>query len=156
MPESVLTLCKYGFLALVFLFLWMVVRAALRELRAPVLVGAGAGAGVGTAPAPKPAPPVKAFATLRVVAPPAREGELVPVDGEITVGRGGGCALVIADDQYASTVHARVYRSGRDLVVEDLGSRNGTYVNGERIDGPVRLRRDDRVQFGQTVCDVSR
>lgn len=154
MPESVLTLFKYGFLLLVYLFLWMVVRAALRELRAPALVATGVG--VGTAPAPKAVPPTKAFATLRVVAPPAREGEIVPVDGEVTVGRGGGCALVIADDQYASTVHARVFRSGRDLVVEDLGSRNGTYVNGERIDGPVRLRRNDRIQFGQTVCDVQR
>ena len=154
MPESVLTLFKYGFLVLVYLFLWMVVRAALRERRAPVLVATGAAPT--SAPAPKAPSSARAFATLRVVAPPAREGELVPVDGEVTVGRGGGCARVIADDQYASTVHARVYRSGRDLVVEDLGSRNGTYVNGERIDGPVRLRRNDRVQFGQTVCDVQR
>ncbi len=154
MPEAVLTLLKYCFLALVYLFLWMVVRTALRELRAPALVAAGVGAG--TAPAPAPAAPVKAFATLRVVAPPARDGEEIPVDGEVTVGRGGGCALVIADDQYASTVHARVYRSGRDLVVEDLGSRNGTYVNGERITGPVKVRRNDRLQFGQTVCDVIR
>lgn len=154
MPESVLTLFKYGFLVLVYLFLWMVVRAALRELRAPALVATGAAAA--TAPAPKAAAPTKSFATLRVIAPPAREGELVPVDGEVTIGRGGGCALVIADDQYASTVHARVFRAGRDLVVEDLGSRNGTYVNDERIDGPVRLRRNDRVRFGQTVCDVLR
>lgn len=154
MPESVLTLFKYGFLVLVYLFLWMVVRAALRELRAPALVATGTGAAV--PPPPKAAAPAKAFATLRIVAPPAREGELVPVDGEVTVGRGGGCALVVAEDQYASTVHARVYRSGRDLVVEDLGSSNGTFVNGERVDGPVRLRRNDRVQFGQTVCDVQR
>jgi len=153
-PESVLTLLKFAFLALIYLFLWLVVRAALRELRAPALVGAG---GVGTALPESPrAAATKQFATLRVVAPPGREGELVAVDGEITVGRGGGCALVIAEDQFASTVHARVYRNGKDLVVEDLGSRNGTFVNGERIEVPTRLRRNDRLQFGQTVCDVTR
>ena len=53
-------------------------------------------------------------------------------------------------------MHARIRRTGDTIEVEDLGSRNGTYVNGERIDGPVRLRRNDRVQFGQTVCDVQR
>jgi pSer/pThr/pTyr-binding forkhead associated (FHA) protein len=154
-PESVLTLLKYGFLALVYLFLWFVVRVVLRELRAPALAATSPGT---TAPATRKAAPAKGkpFATLRVAAPESRRGEVVAVDGEITVGRGGGCALVLADDHYASTVHARVFRRGNDLFVEDLGSRNGTYVNGERIASTTRVRRGDRVQFGQTVCDVSR
>ena len=86
MPESVLTLLKFAFLALIYLFLWLVVRAAMRELRAPALVGAG---GVGTALPESPrAAATKQFATLRVVAPPAREGELVADDGEIQHGPG--------------------------------------------------------------------
>lgn len=153
MPESALTLLKFLFLALIYLFLWAVVRVVVRELRAPALAPAGVGR---AAPAKRRSAPPKPFATLRVVAPESHKGEVVPVDGEITVGRGGGCALVIADDHYASTVHARVFRRGNDLFVDDLQSRNGTFVNGTRITSTTRLKRNDRVQFGQTVCDVVR
>lgn len=151
MPESALTLLKYLFLALVYVFLWIVVRVVMRELRAPALASAG------VAPSsPRTRGTAKPFATLRVVAPESRRGEVVPIDGEVSVGRGGGCALVLADDHYASTVHARIFRRGNDLFVDDLESRNGTFVNGKRITSTTRLRRGDRVQFGQTVCDVQR
>lgn len=153
MPESALTLLKYVFLALIYLFLFFLVRVVLRELRAPALAPAGANA---PAPAKRKAAAPKPFATLRVVAPESRRGEVVPVDGEITIGRGGGCALVLADDHYASTVHARVFRRGKDLFVDDLESRNGTFVNGKRITSTTKLKRGDRLQFGQTVCDVQR
>ena len=153
MPESALTLLKFLFLALIYLFLWFVVRVVLRELRAPALATAG---GAAAPPPPKRAAPPKAFATLRVVAPESRQGERVAVNDEITVGRGGGCALVLADDSYASTVHARVFRRGNDLFVDDLDSRNGTFVNGTRITSTTKIKKNDRVQFGQTVCDVQR
>jgi pSer/pThr/pTyr-binding forkhead associated (FHA) protein len=152
-PESALTLLKFLFLALIYLFLWFVVRVVLRELRAPALATAGAPAAT---PAKRKGANPKPFATLRVVAPEGRKGEIVPVDGEITVGRGGGCALVLADDHYASTVHARLFRRGNDLFVDDLESRNGTFVNGKRIAATTKLKRNDRVQFGQTVCDIHR
>ena len=153
MSEDLLTLLKYVFLALLFLFLWAVVRVVLRELRAPALAPTG---GPTATPKTKKAAAPKSFATLRVLAPEARRGELVPIDTEITVGRGGGCALVLADDQYASTVHARVFRRGNDLFVDDLESRNGTFVNGKRISTTTKLRRGDQLQFGGTVCDVTR
>ena len=154
MPEELLTLLKFAFLALIYLFLWAVVRVVIRELRAPALAPTGAGP-VATAK-PKKTAATKSFATLRVLAPEARRGELVPIDTEITVGRGGGCALVLADDQYASTVHARVFRRGNDLFVDDLESRNGTFVNGTRISTTTKVRRGDQIQFGGTVCDVMR
>jgi pSer/pThr/pTyr-binding forkhead associated (FHA) protein len=153
-PEELLTLLKFVFLALVYLFLWAVVRVVLRELRTPAL--APTGTAPDTPPTAKKAAPPKSFATLRVLAPDDRRGELVPIDTEITVGRGGGCALVLADDQYASTVHARVFRRGNDLFVDDLESRNGTFVNGKRISATTKLRRGDQIQFGGTVCDVTR
>jgi pSer/pThr/pTyr-binding forkhead associated (FHA) protein len=153
-PESLLTLLKFVFLALIYLFLWAVVRVVLRELRAPAL--APPGTGPTTTSKPKKAASPKSFATLRVLAPEARRGELVPIDTEITVGRGGGCALVLSDDQYASTVHARVFRRGNDLFVDDLESRNGTFVNGKRISATTKVRRGDQLQFGGTVCDVTR
>ena len=53
-------------------------------------------------------------------------------------------------------MHARVFRRGDEVYVEDLGSRNGTYVNGSPVASPIRLRRGDRVQFGETVAEVVR
>lgn len=153
MPESVLTLLKFLFLALIYLFLFLIVQVVIRELRAPALVPSGGGGS--RAKARKAAAP-KAFATLQVLAPESRRGEVVAITSEITIGRGGGCALVLTDDQFASTVHARVFRRGNDLFIDDLESRNGTFVNGNRISATTQLRRGDRIQVGQTVCDVAK
>ncbi len=154
MHESALTLLKFLFLALVYIFLFLIVRVVLRELRAPALLG---GSTPGTAaPAARKAGSGKAAAALHVLAPESRRGETVPIDTEVTIGRGGGCALVLSDDQYASTVHARLFRRGRDLFVDDLESRNGTFVNGERISSTTKVRKGDRIQIGQTVCQVTR
>ena len=124
------------------------------------------------APAPAPIdavpPPATAPATRRPrpvdVGPPAcgssipaaRRGETFPLADELTVGRGGGCGIVLGDDTFVSQVHARLYRRDGDAYVEDLGSRNGTFVNGEPIGGATRLRRGDQVQFGSTVAEALR
>jgi pSer/pThr/pTyr-binding forkhead associated (FHA) protein len=151
-PESVLTILKYCFLALVYLFLLRVVQIVLREMRAPKPAAVADGA-VAAAPAPRRRGP---GLRLRLLEPASREGETVPLGEELTVGRGGGCGIVLADDQFVSTVHARVFRRGDDVFVEDLGSRNGTFVNGHPVEGTARLTRGDRVQFGQTVAELLR
>ena len=74
---------------------------------------------------------------------------------ELTVGRGGGCGIVL-DDTFVSQVHARVFRRDGDVYVEDLGSRNGTLLNGSRSAPRNALRRGDRVQFGRTVAEATR
>lgn len=153
MPESVLTVLKFALLALVYLFLWAVVRTVLRELRAPALVVDGAAAPIAPTPARSR---TRGGPRLHLIEPPTRRGDDVEIDEEITVGRGGGCALLLADDQFVSTLHARVYRRGNDVWVEDLESRNGTFVNGKAITRAVRLKRGDRVQFGQTVAEYQR
>jgi hypothetical protein len=149
-PEAALTALKFGFLALVYLFLWRVVRVVVLELRAPALVPAGDGA------RSAPARTDRKGARLRILEPAEHRGESYPLGDEITVGRGGGCSIVLPEDQFVSTVHARVFRRGDDVFVEDLGSRNGTYVNGERITNTTRLKRGDRVQFGETVAEMGR
>lgn len=148
MPESVLTILKFCFLALLYLFLWRVVHVVVREMRAPT-------AGDGAA-APKAGRKERRGARLRIIEPPEQEGEVYPLGEELTVGRGGGCGIVLPDDHFVSTVHARLFRRGDDVFVEDLGSRNGTFVNGETVAAPTRLRRGDRVQFGQTVGELVR
>lgn len=149
-PEAALTVLKFGFLALVYLFLARVVRVVVLELRTPA--GAAALDGGGS----KAGKSSRTGARLRVLEPAEQRGATYPLGDELTVGRGGGCGVVLNDDGFVSTVHARLFRRGDDLLVEDLGSRNGTYVNGTQVSAPTRLRRGDRVQFGQTVTEVVR
>lgn len=151
-PEAALTVLKFCFLALVYLFLWRVVRVVTMGLRAPAMTAAAPANARGR----RPSRADKRGARLRILEPPAHQGETYALGDEITVGRGGGCGIVLPEDGFVSTVHARVFRRGDEVFVEDLGSRNGTFLNGDRIAASARLRRGDRVQFGQTVVEVTR
>jgi hypothetical protein len=93
---------------------------------------------------------------LEIIEPREREGTIYDLDGEVTVGRSNGCGIPTTYDSYSSTVHARIYRSGGQIWVEDLGSTNGTFVNSERISQPSRLARGDLLQIGATVFEVRR
>jgi FHA domain len=77
-----------------------------------------------------------------------------PVDGELILGREAGSADLVLDDPGVSRRHARVLPENGGVIVEDLGSSNGTYVNGQRITGPVELGAGDEVQLGATVLGV--
>ncbi len=161
MPEGVLTVLKFCFLALIYLFLFRIVRTVLAELRPakiPVpeaLLAESAASGAPAALAPSKRDRSRHW-DLVIVAPPSRVGETYTVDEELTVGRGAGCAVVLPDDTFVSQVHARVFTRGSDPYIEDLGSTNGTTLNGEAITEPTRLRRGDRVQFGETVMELVR
>ncbi|MET0420292.1 MAG: FHA domain-containing protein [Acidimicrobiia bacterium] len=157
MPESVLTILKFCFLALLYLFLYRVVRVVVSEMRAPAPAPP---APVGQAPLPASAPaPAKTRGRgptkVRLLEPTARRGEVFTLGDELTVGRGGGCGIVL-DDGFVSQVHARIYRRDGDVYVEDLGSRNGTLINGQPLQGAIKLRRGDQVQWGQTIAEAVR
>ncbi|MFH1923148.1 MAG: SpoIIE family protein phosphatase [Planctomycetota bacterium] len=79
---------------------------------------------------------------------PDREYELV--DKEILVGRDQSCQIAIDADS-VSRQHARLALENGTYVIEDLQSRNGTYLNGEKIEGKVRLKEDDRLEIGVTA-----
>lgn len=160
MDPGVLTVLEYCFLALVYLFLFRVVRTVMAELRpgriqVPVAVPAEAAPVAAAAGSSRRSERGRTW-ELVIVDPPARAGESFTVIEEITVGRGAGCAVVLADDTFVSQVHARVFTRGGDVYVEDLGSTNGSLLNGEALTEAVRLRRGDRVQFGQTVMELVR
>jgi len=156
-PESVLTILKFCFLALLYLFLYRVVRVVVREMKAPQPTPP-----VPVAAAPAPAPPRAPAKTprgrgpgrLRILAPASHRGEQYSLTDELTVGRGGGCSIVLTDDSFVSTVHARIFRRDGSLYVEDLGSRNGTMLNGAPLEHAEPLRRGDQVQFGNTVAEA--
>ncbi len=86
-----------------------------------------------------------------LASPAAAEGdELVLNASAVTIGRAGHNDLGLEADEFASARHAR-FEPRRDGVwVEDVGSTNGTYVNGVRIDGPRRLSPGDVVRIGDT------
>jgi pSer/pThr/pTyr-binding forkhead associated (FHA) protein len=159
-PESVLTILKFCFLALLYLFLFRVVRVVSKELRAPAPVAQQPAAPPAAAPvaASRPAKPARGRGPgrLRIIEPATRQGESYTLTDEITVGRGGGCGIVLADDSFVSTVHARLFRRDGTVYVEDLGSRNGTLLNGDPVTNAAQLRRGDQVQFGQTVAEAVR
>ena len=156
MSEAVLTVLKFCFLALLYLFLYRVVRLTLRELRAPALTAEPAGVPTAAPPRRERSPEPRAAMRLRILEPASRRGETHTIDREVTVGRGGGCALVLNDDTYVSQLHARLFPQNGEGYVEDLGSTNGTFVNGKQIKGVTRLKRGDQVQFGQTVAEVTK
>ncbi|MFI5053118.1 MAG: FHA domain-containing protein [Acidimicrobiia bacterium] len=158
MPETVLTILKFCFLALLYLFLFRVVRVVMKEMKAPQPVPQAAVAPPAPAPAARPAKPARgrAPARLRILQPAARQGENYVLADELTVGRGGGCGIVLADDSFVSTVHARIFRRDGDVYLEDLGSRNGTLLNGQPVTHAAPLRRGDQVQFGHTVAEALR
>jgi pSer/pThr/pTyr-binding forkhead associated (FHA) protein len=72
-------------------------------------------------------------------------------DGETSVGRSTSSTIVLRSDDYASGRHAQLTRHGGLLYVEDLGSTNGTFVNGRKTVGATPLRHGDVVRVGSTT-----
>jgi pSer/pThr/pTyr-binding forkhead associated (FHA) protein len=162
--EGLLTVLKFCFLALLYLFLFRVVRIVRLELKpaktvVPTPAGAAqpavAASAVATAGKTKEKK-ARGGAQLYLLDPPGRNGEVYAITEEVTVGRAPGCGVVLDDDTFVSQVHARLFQRGRETYVEDLGSTNGTLVNGVRISEVTRLHRGDQVQFGSTLAEITR
>jgi len=153
-PESLLTILKFCFLALLYLFFIRVVRAVWTEVTAPPP------APVAPAPAPRTRRErggggKRAVAHLRIVEPEALRGRTYDVADELTIGRAAGCQVPL-EDSYASQLHARLFRRNGELLVEDLGSTNGTFLNRKKVDAAVPIRKGDRLQVGKTVLELTK
>jgi pSer/pThr/pTyr-binding forkhead associated (FHA) protein len=145
--EEVLLALKIAFLVLLYLLIWRVIRTVAAENRAPSLQESFIMRPVAGQAAPAPV-----GGRLVVEESPAlASGEELAIDSvPVTVGRGSQNDLAIEDDEFASARHVR-FEPRRDGVwVQDLGSTNGTFVNGIRIDGARRLVPGDVVRVGET------
>ena len=141
------TLVKVGFLALMWLFIALVANV----VRTDVFVGhRGTESGQ---PNPKRRGRRQSPDPRLVVIAGAGVGDSVPLNGEILLGRAADCTLDIADD-YASGHHARLYRDDQSWVLADLGSTNGTYINGVRILRATRIGEGDLIRIGRTQLQV--
>jgi hypothetical protein len=82
-------------------------------------------------------------------------GLTLPLEGGIKIGRSSDCQLIL-DDDYVSTRHAQISLGTDGYQIEDLGSTNGTYVNGERITSATPFTLTDTVRIGRTLMIVER
>ncbi|MHC6181131.1 FHA domain-containing protein [Clostridium sp. JNZ X4-2] len=83
-----------------------------------------------------------------------RKGAVIPVRREITVGRKSDNQLIL-EDPYASGHHARIYiKNGKDCILEDLESTNGTLLNGKKLRGKHYLDSGDEIRIGNTSFKV--
>jgi hypothetical protein len=95
-----------------------------------------------------------ATAASLVIHEGAGAGSEHPLHGELILGREQTSADLVIPDPGVSRRHARVLAQPDGVIVEDLGSSNGTYVNGERISGPVEVGTGDEVQLGATILGI--
>jgi pSer/pThr/pTyr-binding forkhead associated (FHA) protein len=153
--EPILIALQAAFVILLYIFIWRVVRSAERGLpAAPQESFVMAPAQVAQARAEAGLVPGRLVVTRSRVVPVGKVVEAGPVP--TTIGRSDDNVLVLDGDDYASAHHARV-ESGLDGTwVVDLGSTNGTYVNGERIEGRRRLHEGDLLQVGDTELAFER
>lgn len=156
MTDQTLTILKGCLIALLYLFLLRVVWVVSRELRGtPLAAGPPPVPVTKAAAAPRRARPAPAW-RLETHEPAARRGSSTEITAETTIGRGGGCAISLPDDTFVSTLHARVFPRDDVVWIEDLGSTNGTAINGTAITTPTALRKGDRIEIGGSVFEVTR
>ena len=147
--ESTLLALKIAFLVLLYLFIWRIVRSAARDLRLPqesMILRPHQAQGI------LPVAPLPDLGRLVVARSPAlEEGNVFELDvATLSVGRGAGNDIPISADEYASSRHARFEPRRDGLYVEDVGSTNGTFVNGIRVTRERKLAPGDIVRVGQT------
>jgi len=154
MDEPLAVALKFGFLAVLYLFLLWVARSALKDLSRG---GDGTAAAEPVEP-PSPrrrqstAPDLRAGVAPRLVVVAAmghEPGTTFDVGTGATMGRSDGAEIRV-DDPFASSAHARIFPRSDFMYVEDMGSTNGTYLNGRQIRTAERLKVADVIRIGDS------
>lgn len=153
MVDQALLLLRVGVLVLLYLFVWRIARTAIRDVRGSsesMILSPGHGFDpqpAAVAPS-KPATPGRLVVVASDILP---IGAAVVLDQpEVLLGRDPHAAAVLDGDGFVSGRHAMVRLRGGSPTVSDLGSTNGTYVNGDRIAAETALHEGDEVAVGST------
>ena len=172
MTDQILTFLKFALLGLLYIFFARVLWAVWSEVRTPQQrpIQAGpaqqhrdaASAGQQRQAPQRPAQQSRKaqkgrsgrVSRLVILEPRARRGTTVAMAGEITLGRDPNCSFTIDDDSFVSQLHFRIYDYEGQPMLEDLGSTNGTFHNGNKIVGVKLLHTGDRIQVGTTVIEA--
>ena len=154
MDEPLAVALKFGFLAVLYLFLLWVARSAMKDL------SRGGDGSAAAEPVERPSPRRRASAVpdlrggvaprLVVVAAMGHEpGTTFDVGSGATMGRSDSAEIRV-DDPFASSAHARIFSRGDFMYVEDMGSTNGTYLNGRQLRTSERLKVADVIRIGDS------
>ena len=167
MTDQLLGVFKICLLVLLYLFFARVLWAVWSEVRTPRAPVEDRRQHMGTRSAATPyggtAQPAAPKATkgrhgrvgrLVVIEPRSRKGAAFAIGNELTLGRAAGCTISIPDDTFISQLHARVYSENGEVYIEDLGSTNGSMLNGNRVTRASVIHRGDRLQLGSTVLEA--
>ena len=152
MLEPVSLALQVGFLVVLYLFLLWVATSALRDVArtgGPAAVADPDATGLHAAVDAIAVPSAGEDARLVVVEAPGHEkGWSYEIGSSATLGRGD--VDIRLDDRFASSRHARIVKQGGALILEDLGSTNGTLLNDQPLEGPAPLHAGDRVRIGDS------
>jgi hypothetical protein len=150
--EEILLALKIAFLVLLYLFIWRIVRTAGKEIRAPQAVPEDSMLLTPGQARELRMEAAKKIGRLVVVKSPALdEDSELPLDSiELTVGRDGHNDIPLPGDKFASSSHARFEPRKDGVWLEDVGSTNGTYLNGVKLKRPRRLDPGDVIKIGET------
>jgi hypothetical protein len=149
--EELLLVLKIAFIVLLYLFIWRIVRTASKDLRMPQESFILAPSQANELHAVRDAGPGERGRLVVVSSPTLEAGEGRIVDSApITVGRGPQNDVALDGDDYASAKHARIEPRRDGVWVEDIGSTNGTYLNGIKLTRARKLTPGDVVRVGET------
>ena len=157
MSEIALTAIKVLYLALLWLFILSaasVIRSDLFGRTVPLPHQPGAQELEQPVPPQKKTKRTRGAPRVLTITQGGQAGQSAELaDGVILIGRGADAQLNL-DDDYVSTRHARVVSGENGIYVEDLGSTNGSYVNGQRITAPTTVTLSDTVRIGRTTMKL--
>jgi hypothetical protein len=156
--EQALLVARIAFVVLLYLFVWRVIRLSVRDVRAPaesliLSPEAVRAAGLDKLPPPPPPPsqvPAAVGHLLVRTSPVFPSGTIILLDNDVVFGRAADSDVPLTSDATVSGRHARVFRRDGSPYLEDLGSTNGTYVNGQPLAAERLLRPGDIVAVGST------
>jgi pSer/pThr/pTyr-binding forkhead associated (FHA) protein len=153
MTDALLNALKLMLLALIYLFFGRVLWAVWSEVRTPVMPAARVGGGTASRGRAKKSVG-KGVPTFVVIEPKQHRGATYTLSSVLAIGRLEDNDIVIDDDSFISSHHARIEIRPEGSWVVDLGSTNGCFVNGQRVADERSVRKGDRIQVGSTVLEM--